>query len=352
MKACLRCHFSWYSSGLCQRAYNRVVRCPFTRALLAIAFVGGCQPLSYGQPPVPSAIQETESTKICPSQSADDNQPSESEIAIANIVFDGDLRMPSVDQQQIVASLKQRTYSGALDDVTSEVLERVRVAWQDRGYFKVQALGNASVPTTAPVAERIAVTVNVDEGQQYRLGKITFKNNKTVRNVTTLRSHLLIQDGDISGREKTATGLENKTLRSLFPIQDGDIFSREKIAKGLENLRKMYGEMGFVNFTSVPDTSFDEERKMVTLKIELDEGKQFYIGSVNILGLDQHVADDLLNDLLLKPGDVYNQRIFELSLQYLSLRRTNVSFSHYSRQLDERAGTIAITFDFRPCPTE
>ena len=234
--------------------------------------------------------------------------------------------MPSVDQQQIVASLKQRTYSGALDDVTSEVLERVRVAWQDRGYFKVQALGNASVPTTAPVAERIAVTVNVDEGQQYRLGKITFKNNKTVRNVTTLRSHLL--------------------------IQDGDIFSREKIAKGLENLRKMYGEMGFVNFTSVPDTSFDEERKMVTLKIELDEGKQFYIGSVNILGLDQHVADDLLNDLLLKPGDVYNQRIFELSLQYLSLRRTNVSFSHYSRQLDERAGTIAITFDFRPCPTE
>jgi outer membrane protein insertion porin family len=44
-------------------------------------------------------------------------------------------------------------------------------------------------------------------------------------------------------------------LRHLFPIKDGDIISREKIGKGLENLRKVYGQFGYINFTSVPDTS-------------------------------------------------------------------------------------------------
>jgi outer membrane protein insertion porin family len=49
----------------------------------------------------------------------------------------------------------------------------------------------------------------------------------------------------------------------LFPIKDGDVLSRENIAKGLENLRKAYTELGYINFTSIPNTTFDEEKKLV-----------------------------------------------------------------------------------------
>ena len=43
------------------------------------------------------------------------------------------------------------------------------------------------------------ITIPIDEGEQYRLGEITFKGNKEVKNI--------------------------KALRSLFPMKDGDIFS-------------------------------------------------------------------------------------------------------------------------------
>ena len=67
-------------------------------------------------------------------------------------------------------------------------------------------------------------------------------------------------------------------------MKDGDIFSREKIAKGLENLRKAYGEAGYINFTSVPDTKFDDEKKIVDLVIDVDEGKQFYVRRIEFQG--------------------------------------------------------------------
>jgi outer membrane protein insertion porin family len=205
----------------------------------------------------------------------------------------------------------------------SEVLERVRRAWEDRGYFKVQAHGDASVLTSSPTSERIAVTVQVDEGQQYRLEDIRF-NNRAISNVDA--------------------------LRSLFPLKDGDIFSREEVAKGLDNLRFAYRQLGYINFTSIPNTQFNDERQAISLGIDIDEGKQFYVSSVGILGRDDHV----LKDSLLKRGNVYDQRLVDLFLQERasSLPTDASPDSRIHLRLNERAGTVAVTFDFRPCPLQ
>jgi outer membrane protein assembly factor BamA len=115
----------------------------------------------------------------------------------ADLIFEGSIQMPRANQEQIAASIKQRSYSGDLDEVTDEVLERVKWEWQDRGYFKVQVQGNSKVLTSNPIAERISITVHVDEGQQYRLSEIAFKNNKAISDVKLLRGFFPIRDGGI-----------------------------------------------------------------------------------------------------------------------------------------------------------
>ena len=62
----------------------------------------------------------------------------------------------------------------------------------------------------------------------------------------------------------------------MFPIKDGETFDTHKISKGLENLRKAYGEIGYINFTSVPETDIDDEKKLLTLNIDVEEGKPFF----------------------------------------------------------------------------
>ncbi len=253
---------------------------------------------------------------------SDNGQSSDPEISVAEVTFSGHLQLPISEQDQIADSIKQRT-GKSLEGVTDDAAERVRAGWQNYGYFKVQVSGEQRTLTNSRASRRIALSFHVDEGLQYSLDRITFKNNKLMTDVSA--------------------------VRRLFPITDGDIFSREKIATGLQNLRKAYGEMGYINFTFFPDTKFDDEKKLISLDIDMDEGKQFYVSSVNVLGLDELAQQELLKDFLVKPGQIYNSRLWELSLQKYSSIFPNCECRNNERRLDEKSGTVALTLDFRPC---
>lgn len=265
-------------------------------------------------------------TASCPnSATSDDQKPSDTEISIAEVTFSGPMLMLISEQEQIADSIKQETHGTSLAGVTEEGLERVRRGWQDRGYFKVQASAETKILTSSPVDQLIAMSVHVDEGQRYSLKGIRFKNNKA------------ISRADI--------------LRGLFPIEDGEIFSRDKIASGLENLRKAYGELGYVNFTSVPDTHFDDENRLISLIIDVDEGKQFRIGSVNVQGIEGPLREELLKTFTV--GQIYSSSLWEASLlKYAGMFTECGCPDSGQRHLNEKSGTVMLTLDFRPCAAQ
>ncbi len=215
-----------------------------------------------------------------------------------------------------------------------EDTERVRAEFQNRGYFKVLVdepkteihdTGHTGfhIPGLQPgLGKSVDITMPIEEGERYHLGTITFKNNKAIPN--------------------------NAALRSLFPMKDGDIFSREKVAKGLENLRKAYGEAGYINFTSVPDTKFDDEKKTVDLTVDVDEGKQFYVRRIEFQGNTTTRDKVIRREIALEEGQIYNSRYWELSL----LRLNQLGYfdqlkpddpNTTERHLDEKAGTVDLT---------
>jgi len=273
-------------------------------------------------------ISEGRAPRSCKPSSFDSRQRSSPVVTIAELRFEGDLSMGTADQGQISASVSLQPYFGDRDEVTSQVLERVRAAWQERGYFKVEVRSDARMLSNSPVNERVAVTVHVDEGQQYRLERITFKNNRVVSKA--------------------------EALRNLFPIRDGDVFNRNLIVEGLDKLRNAYAELGYINFIFVPNTQIDEGCQTISLDIDCDEGKQFFVSRINITGLDEPVFQNVRKDLLIKPGDVYNQRLVKLFLEeHDSLLPTDASSERrFDLRLDERTATVEITYDFRRCDVE
>ena len=250
------------------------------------------------------------------------NPPSGPEVSISNVTFSGFIQMPISDQDEIVASVKGRTRGTTDDGLLEDALERIRAGWQDRGYFKVNVTGDARTATNT----QIALFVHVDENAQYRLGGITFKNNRAIF---------------------------SESLRDFFLIKDGDIFSREKIATGLENLRKAYGEFGYINYTGVPSTLFDDEKKVAYLEVNVDEGKQFYVSDINVEGVDGPALQRLKKELVLKPDRIYNSRLWELSLSRIASFMPDCKCTPSSEfQLDEQKGGIAITVDARRCSSK
>jgi outer membrane protein insertion porin family len=295
--------------------------------ILVAAWVLTTQQWIYAHNTLVSLQPETQSDASCLSSSVHDDSPGGPEISIAEVTFSGSLQMHTSEQSQIADSIKQKTHGTSLDDVTDEALERAREGWQDRGYFNVEVSGDTRTLIISPITQQIALTAQVQEGAQYNLSGIAFKNNKAFSNL--------------------------ESLRGLFPIKDGDIFSREKIGKGLENLRKAYGELGYINFTSVPDTRVDDENKLISLEIDFDEGKQFRVGRVNVLGLDKPARQELLKALAMKAGQVYSSRLWEqFLLMHASMIPDCECPDRQRKHLDDKSGIVTLTFDFRPCSTE
>jgi len=241
------------------------------------------------------------------------------------------LRPIGIPHSIFLENIFAKTYDATkLDEDT----ERVRAEFQNRGYFKVLVQDpKTDIHDTGHTGfhipllmkgpgKAVDITLPIDEGDRYRLGEITFKNNKAVKNA--------------------------KALRSLFPIKDGDVFSRDKIAKGLESLRKAYGELGYINFTSIPNTSFDEDKKLVNLDIDVDEGKQYYVRRIEFEGNTTTRDKVIRREIALEEGQVYNRRLWELSL----LRLNQLSYFEQlkpddpnttEQHLNDADGTVDLT---------
>jgi outer membrane protein insertion porin family len=242
------------------------------------------------------------------------------------------LRPIGIPHSIFLENIFARTYDATKLD---EDVERVRNEYQNRGYFKMNTAGEpkAQIHDTGHAGSHIPllqsgagkavdITMSIEEGDRYTLGGITFKNNKAVQNV--------------------------KALRAIFPIKDGDIFSKEKVGKGLENLRKAYGELGYINFTSIPDTRFDDDKKLIFLDIDVDEGKQFYVRRIEFEGNTTTRDKVIRREMALEEGNIYNSHLWELSL----LRLNQLGYfdqlkpddpNTTTRQLDEKDGLVDLT---------
>jgi outer membrane protein insertion porin family len=241
------------------------------------------------------------------------------------------LRPIGIPHSIFLEGIFARTYDATkLDEDT----ERVRNEYQNRGYFKANTPGAKTVThdtghsgihiplLQGGAGKAVDITMTIEEGERYTLGGINFKNNKAVGNV--------------------------KALRNLFPIKDGDVFSKEKVGKGLENLRKAYGELGYINFTSIPDTRFDDEKKLIYLDVDVDEGKQFYVRRIEFQGNTTTRDKVIRREIALEEGNIYNSRLWELSLLRLNqlgyfdqLKPEDPNIT--ARQLDEKNGLVDLT---------
>jgi outer membrane protein assembly factor BamA len=253
-------------------------------------------------------------------------QPSGPDVWIDDVTFSGFLQLPVSDQEEIAATVRNKSHGPLVDGVVEEALERIRAGWQDRGYFEVQVRGEAKEISRTSTEIHIGLFAQVDEHQRYTLSEITFKH---------LSHHAELTDD---------------FMRSRFLIKDGEVFSRERIANGLENLRRVYGEMGYLNYTGVPSTKFDDKKRTISVVVALDSGKQFFISNIDVLGRDDTSSQELLRDFPLMAGQVYNQRLWELGLQRQgSMLPILECHSQQAIKMDEKRGTVALTLDFRPC---
>ncbi len=234
-------------------------------------------------------------------------------VKVGKITFVGDQHLKALYLRRAMKNLKPIgiPYSIVFEDIfpqtydsskLEEDTERVRQAYRDKGYAnaaveqpktQIRDEGGLNWFTFRPNnGKRIDISMTIEEGERYRLGAITFTGNKQINNL--------------------------KALRATFPIKDGEWFSATEVSKGLDNLKKAYGGLGYINFGAIPKITYDDQKKTVSMNIDIDEGKQFFVSRIEFTGNTITRDKVIRRELMLDEGSVYNSQLWEYSLLRLN----------------------------------
>ncbi len=199
----------------------------------------------------------------------------------------------------IFEDLFPQTYDSSKLEMDTEL---VRQVYRDKGYVnaaveqpQTQIRDEAGLNwfTFRPrTGKRIDILLPIEEGARYRMGTITF---------TGVDPHF-----------------NPKALRALIPIKDGDWFNATEMGKGLDNLKKAYGSDGYINFGAIPTPHFNDQKKVVSWTIDIDQGKQFYVSRIEFQGNTITRDRVIRRELLLQEGQVYNSQLWQYSLMRLN----------------------------------
>ena len=144
-------------------------------------------------------------------------------------------------------------------------LEKVKSWYQDRGYANFQV--ESAQVAIAPEKDDMFITVNVSEGEVYKISEAKLAGNTIV---------------------------PEAEMRKLILVQPGQIYSQRLIAATQELLQNRLGEEGFAFAKVDPVPRLDDVTKQVSMTFLVDPGKRVYVRHIEFAGITR------TNDLVLR----------------------------------------------------
>lgn len=196
-------------------------------------------------------------------------------IRIRSVTFKGNTALKTRDLHE---AIKTSTRNWVLwpayytEEKVAEDVEKLRTLYYGRGFLN-HHIG---------VQGQAHITFIIEEGPLYHIRDIQLRGN---------------------------TYYDNETLLDGLELEPGQTYYRQKAFSHTRQILQLYRENGFIDADIQPKILHVEEPNAVDLVFNVDEGKQFRIGKVNIIG-NQETQDKVFRRILdeydFVPGELYN----------------------------------------------
>jgi len=164
------------------------------------------------------------------------------------------------------------------DDQFEDDIGKLTDYYRDQGYLDVD-IPLDRIKYDYPKPTRMAITIHIDEGRQYRIGDISITGCKL---------------------------FTDTMLKLLLRQRNGMIFRPSKLDKDVETLEDFYGRAGYL------DTQVHLVRKPnvttgnIDIEYQVVESDKFFVESVKIEGNTKTKNIVIIRELVLSPGDVFD----------------------------------------------
>jgi outer membrane protein insertion porin family len=160
--------------------------------------------------------------------------------------------------------------------------------YMNNGYINVKV--GEPIIKLAEDQESLAAYISVTEGDQYRIGEITFK-------------------GDILYPEKE--------IRQKLKTESGEVFSRANLRADIGTITDMTADKGYAFNNVNPQTTPDAEKKKVDLSFDIEKGELVRIERIYIAGNSKTRDKVARREMRLMEGELYSATGFKRSKQNL-----------------------------------
>ncbi|MCD2260345.1 BamA/OMP85 family outer membrane protein [Psychroserpens luteolus] len=211
-------------------------------------------------------------------------------VKINKIIFNGNDKVSDKKLRKAMKNTKQKNpirilkRSKYIKDKYEEDLITLIDAYKERGYRDARVISDSIVYKDD---KTVTLFINVEEGEQYKFGKIKFVGN-TVFTDKYLENYLKIREGS------TYNGVE----------------LRKRIADNSKpdalDLTNLYQDSGYL-FSTINPVETSAEGNVIDMEIRISEGKPAYFNNVTVSGNDKTNDHVIYRELRTKPGQLYRK---------------------------------------------
>ena len=167
-------------------------------------------------------------------------------------------------------------------------LEKLRSYYMDRGYANFQI--ESTQVAIAPEKEDMFITVNVSEGDVFKVSEVKLAGNMVV---------------------------PESVLKQLVLVKPGDTFSRKAVTNTQELISYRLGEDGYAFAKIDPVPTTDNAKKTVSLTFFIEPGSRVYVRHINFLNTSAINDETLRREMRQLEGAWLSNRAVERSKERL-----------------------------------
>ncbi|WP_041453345.1 outer membrane protein assembly factor BamA [Anaeromyxobacter dehalogenans] len=168
-------------------------------------------------------------------------------------------------------------------------LQSVQAVYMDKGYVTVK-VGKPSV-ALSPDRRFLFITIPVEEGEKYDIGKVEFS-------------------GQLLDREPV--------LKRMVRTKTGDLFMRSKVGADIFAIGDLYKDMGYAYANVTPLTNTDPKRRIVDINFEVQPGPKVHFERIEIIGNDKTRDKVIRRELRIYEGELYSGTGIKASKQRIT----------------------------------
>lgn len=173
----------------------------------------------------------------------------------------------------------------------SVVLEKIKQSLLNQYYQLGRYNARVDVSVTPMGRNRVQVNIDISEGVVAKVRKINIIGNHTFSDSKLLKQFDLTTPG----------------LLTFFTQTDR--YSQDKLDSSMEKIRNYYLDRGYLKVSvKSSQAAITPDRKSIFLTIVIDEGTQYTVKGVNVIGQTVVPREELIKRLNIQPGSTFSRQ--------------------------------------------